>query len=676
MGLFDVAAPAPLRGNSMHGAEDTLFAPSEIITTPATPLTENPSGFAFPTLSDDGSQDVQVEARLSTFTFGAKPAVRAAVPSYPPLLPSDVSDPRHQSVSPRLSPTKTSVSAPSDLYRLSTPSSSRPPSLLLTRPAPLGTGFGIAGDAGPSRNSLNAAPACPATPPTPAGRRHSHTRSNSISISLPNLKLGRPPSLGVSSPSFPSSPCSPSSGTESSLTSRLSGPINGTRLKFEPSGRGAEAEKEKDEYRRKALEKLTGAKWNPPVQDIPSAEISLPDLDDEDVESVTSSVRPLSGASAQLSGSSLPAITSTSSALSASPFSWSSPEETSPVERWSGFAMVTEDAKPDGLGFGVDMTLGKRPTLARNLSVLAEVDEDLEDDQEWTDQYIQSTQSTQSTPAQKTSEDEEARTVEETQSHFVPIIAPTPSRLRELHLLSSSSTTPSRPSDISTFTFPPPASSSPTKIYGAIGRGRPRPLSGIASNIFASSATSTPNTGNVATPRSGKRGSRGSSISYKKDAETTSASGSHDWSIGSKAPFSPPPGDLSSPPMSFESPRFGGWGSAPRSNGRPCPRPRSLVGLGVETKGAGRVLGEVDEVEENEGESEWRADGNPFRIDPSMEMGSGESFPWRGDQLEAEMERDALRGRGDVAKAVSRSGGAIGSGEEGLGGFEGASAEA
>jgi hypothetical protein len=103
--------------------------------------------------------------------------------------------------------------------------------------------------------------------------------------------------------------------------------------------------------------------------------------------------------------------------------------------------------------------------------------------------------------------------------------------LRELHLLSSVKSSV-RPNSVETFTFPhsqvtiSTGSSSPPKGYGGIGRRRPRPLSGVSKTIFApslsSTTASTPTSGTTITartslPRRQNMGSRGSSISYKKD---------------------------------------------------------------------------------------------------------------------------------------------------------------
>ncbi|WVW84740.1 hypothetical protein I302_106775 [Kwoniella bestiolae CBS 10118] len=665
-----VAIPSgiPLgQGLSRPSVMGVFDGPKEIITTPATPLLDSPDIPPEPRILPDDNHE-EVAARLSTFSFGSKapmstfPSKRRqqqhSVPSHSLFSPDAV-----PSTSPLASPTS-SASVP-NLNRLSTPSS-RPPSFLLTHPTPLA--FGSPTSANPTKSSLAS---LPSSPPTPARKRHSHTRSNSIS--LPNLKLSgaRPTSLGIPPSSIPSSPCSPTSVGDSASRSRLSSPITGQRLKFEPSGRGAEAEKEREESRRKALEKLTGGSAGPsrsPVVEPQVAEISLPDLDDEDSSSVASSNRPLSGALGSGSGSSffsrpssltLPPLTastnSTSSAVSSSTFSRGSPnEQQSPVERWSGFGfgLAKEYGKDDGL-FGMDLptAMVKRPSINRQLSALAEVDESEEDEGDFEDNDAP-------TDMVRTFSDEP-------ESMISPFpVEPTPNRLRDLRLGTSiTSSTPRQDSidSVHSFSFPrqssaSPSAGSPTKGYGSIGRGRPKPLT-------IGSTSSTPS--NMSTPKSAgfssrKRtapgtGSRGSSISYKKD---DSSSSSHDLSIGNgRNVFSPE--SMTSPPLHPTSPKFSGWGNtSARSSARPCPRPRTLVGLGIDNTGSGRVLGELDEVDEENSPipgsvSMWTSPipGNNDTIHPyqdEFEMeGRRDSFAdettWRDVQLDMEMEREALK---------------------------------
>lgn len=173
-----------------------------------------------------------------------------------------------------------------------------------------------------------------------------------------------------------------------------------------------------------------------------------------------------------------------------------------------------------------------------------------------------------------------------------------------------------------------------------------------------------------------------------------SSSLSSRWSINSRSMVSPPPpadlslSSISSPPMT--SPGSSNWAHVPRSSGRPCPRPKSLVGLGIGNShaGAGRILSEViekDESGDNGSASEvgsgglglglglglgdgWQSApivpngsdrGFTFRSFGSMDMGivspdlgdeagrrsmdSEADMGWRDHMLEVEMERDALR---------------------------------
>ncbi|KAK4685262.1 hypothetical protein P7C73_g4893, partial [Tremellales sp. Uapishka_1] len=595
-GLFDIVEP-------IRGESSALKIPQEIITTPATPLMESPTISSFPPGAQSFPDENATLARLSSFSFGAKPSTSApaALNRRQPLLPSLALLASDQ----RATSPPSSSSAP-NVHRLSTPSS-RPPSLLVTRPTPLAFGS----PSGPSRHSLGAQTS-PSTPPTPGRRRHSHNRSTSIS--LPNTAFARPLSLGIpNSPSYPSSPSSPASGAD---INRSSIGASGTRLKFEPSGRGAEAEKERAESRQKALEKLTGGPPRP-FEEERGAEIALPDFDDDDTSSIASSVRPISG----IFGSSYNRPTSiTLPGGSSSPFAWSTSEPFSPVETSPSFPYFKEEA----MGFGLERPSSggagvSSASVAGGLCVLAEEEEDVE---------------------------EEASVQVEEPS----LTAPTPSRLKELHLLSSSMS----PADtLRSLALARAAASSPTppKAYGAIGRGRPRPLSGLGftgahSSVFTS-ATSSPGTG-IATPKSAasrNKGSRGSSISYKRDG---SSSSSRDWDMTSKLGSPPLPSSLASPPppsLAYNSP--GGWANVPRGNGRPCPRPKNLVGLGL----SGRILGEVGEEEEERG-SGWKSasassDG-PFRFGSRDEAGSEverERAGWEVAESmdEVVLERDALR---------------------------------
>ncbi|WVF69241.1 hypothetical protein IAT40_004017 [Kwoniella sp. CBS 6097] len=679
MGVFDAAPP------------------KEIITTPATPLMDPPVLPGCPTIEPDENHE-EVAARLSTFSFGAKPPASTFPPKrrQQPFVPSQslFASELALSTSPLGSPSSKSSNG---FNQLSTPLS-RPPSVLLTRPTPLP--FGSPTSSAPSRASLASSPS---SPPTPARKRHSHTRSNSIS--LPNLKLGgpRPTSLGVpTSPSFPSSPCSPTSVGNGPARSRLTGPINGQRLKFEPSGRGAEAEKEREESRRKALEKLTGGPSpRPPAAEPNVAEISLPDLDDEDSSSVASSNRPLSGVFGSGSGSNffsrpssltLPPLTgssnSTPSTLFASPFSWSSPaDDRSPVERWSGYSFglqkdFAKEEAPVNVGFGMDLgtAMAKRPSINRQLSALAEVDESEEDEADFADDEV-------APDMMRTLSDEPESAA--SLPFVAPAVDPTPSRLRELRLPSSVSSSTPRQSDGSTdsihsFSFPrqssaSPSLGSPTKGYGSIGRGRPKPLPLGSSVSSTPTSMSTPRSAGLSSRRRAApgSGSRGSSISYKKD---DSSSSSRDMSIGRVASptlISPPPS------MSLTSSAFGTWGNVPRGIQRPCPRPRQLVGLGIENPGSGRVLNEVDEGDEDDSalmrSARWMSPPPDVDADadvprqfagfgpasehepegrPSQELDEDEyadEEQWRDVQLEMEMEREALKEDVELWKARCQS---------------------
>ncbi|XAO21687.1 hypothetical protein I312_100442 [Cryptococcus bacillisporus CA1280] len=625
----------------------------------------------------------QVAARLSAFSFASKPAAGTFPPRrrQPPRLSSQ-SILGHELVSSPLS-------SPTSSHRFSN-SSSRSPSLLLARPS---------SNILPPPTSATG----PSSPPAkPKKKRHSHTRSNSIS--LPNIKLqnavSRPNSLNLlHSPSF-DSPASPTSPNGEPKPSRLTG-LNSQRLKFEPSGRGAEAEKQREESRRRALEKLTGSepRSRPPFIEPPVAEISLPDLDDEDSSSVASSNRPLSGAFGQppaFSWSSQPSLSflplpplsgpTSSSPLSASPsFGVSSAADEQSIdrpERWSGqsFGLPRDpiSIKEEPLGYGMDVndaSIGKRPGMNRQLSALQEVDESEEDEE----QMLENVQ-------------EEAEAEEEKDRAAAVFVMPTippktapestvsPSGLRELRL-SSSLSTPRRyetqsSSDRYSFpqslTSPPPFSvgvasnsknasfSSPTKTYGTIGRGRPGRSSSDAS---ASSHGGGP-TPKRTTPTMGFRGS----ISYRKDASSSSGSrelGGDIIANPTQTPTRTP--TVSGIGMNSPSPSIKGMSANTRGM-RPCPRVRLTGDLG-----SGRVLGGVNEMEEGEegeqGEETRRRrrrrssvsagidflqNASPSSIEsgdcgrrrPSSELFSQDSLDrshWRDVQLEMERENESLR---------------------------------
>jgi hypothetical protein len=653
--VFSTAVHNPMQGfdlplfptlsnaDASSSSPTPLAAPAPSVPDMATPMTpENP-------------EDDTVRARFTGFSFGSKAPTLAPRGSVP-------TDGRRERISRTSSPghpPKPSFSAPGSLNRLSTPLS-RPPSLLVTRPTPL---FHDA--------PLASAPAfqphmSPDTPPTPArSKRHSHTRSNSIS--LPNLKLGRPQSYSVlsSSPSFPASPVSPD---EIPPPSRIT---TGRKLKFEPSGRGAEAEKQRDESRRKALEKLTG-KSSPtmPPPEAPSPEISLPDMDEDDEESGSPHLAFNSGEAYSFPQSALlPAMDPTLgttrprsiSPLSGSPvvsptitpFAWTSPSQSSaPAEHWSTGASREETI--GGLGFGLELANSKRVSMPSVLAVLTEEEEGAED---------------------PISPRKAAQEVLEPESPIqpsedTPLVYPPSSRLRELHLVSSSvHVSPSRSEDSSHSNASRPRSdSTPTKPFGSAGR-RPRPLSGLGIAAFSmnGSGTSSPSTNTtITTPKSassllGRRraqpgsGSRGSSISYKKEKEDRGSSGSsREWSFGRTG--SPTMGDFGSPPPLSASAQFSTW---------PKARTSSIETDGPASLSYPQSFGRGDEVEELSSPhipvaSRWaRAptftptasveDDSVGR--QSMSLDESSTFSWRDSRLEMEMERDALREDAELWKA-------------------------
>jgi hypothetical protein len=534
--------------------------------------------------SDDG-----VRAKFTSFSFGSKP------PSTPLATLRD----QTRTSSPSHSP-KPSYSAPGSFNtgRLSTPLS-RPPSLLVTRPTPL-----------PFDGPLGSAPLSqtPPSPPTPARKRHSHTRSNSIS--MPNLKLGRPQSYSVlsSSPSFPSSPVSPDN-----LALEANQKVPGRKLKFEPSGRGAEAEQQRDESRRKALEKLTGQKSPtvPPPLEAAVAEISLP-AEDEDEESETTpyliqgdqrELHPSLASFGRIGHNDSPESSDISPIIT--PSTWQSPvPASSPAEQWSHGKSGDDHL---GLGFGMDNTALKRASMPSALGVLTEEDES-EDGSRGEISFDQN------------------EGLGQVEVHETPI-APTPSRLRELHLLSSSVVSPRAEETPHNFNNRSLSESTPTKPLNSAGR-RPRPLSGLGIGHAAFVASPTANS---STPLNRRRGeSRGSSISYKKDNDSVGSStgSSREWSFNR----------LTSPTS------LGGFGSPPPATTTQFAWPRADVG-------------EVEELASpivSSSSSRW-AQCPPSSSTPTATIDRGSSdrysssmtessdYSWRDSRMELEMEREALR---------------------------------
>jgi hypothetical protein len=580
------------------------------------------------------NNDDSARAKFTSFSFGSKPSPQSDL-STPLTTLRERETNRSLNHSPR-----PSLSAPGSLFmnRLSTPQS-RPPSLLVTRPTPLHDALGSAllSDTPPS-------------PPTPARKRHSHTRSNSIS--MPNLKLGRPQSYSVlsSSPSFPSSPVSPDGlvPEPSSSQARLA---NGRRLKFEPSGRGAEAEQLRDESRRKALEKLTGTGAGQKSPTIPSpaeadvAEISLPSMDDEeDVEASTSTsfmaqaetersgIRSSFGQTSSFGRHTSPDLSTHSSPISPifTPSTWTSPPlNNAPVEQWSHGTVKSEREEYLGLGVGLDSNALKRASMPSALGVLTEEDE-----------------SEEGTSRAEISIDYDSYSTGPVEKEEVPV-PPTPSRLRELHLVSSSvhaspAATTSRSEDTS-HALNRSLPESPAKPL--VSGRRPRPLSGLGHVAFGAPSAS-PSTNTVTTPksasallrrRSGGSGSRGSSISYRKDSTReeggSSTGSSREWSFGRVT--SPTALGYGSPPPISSSAQFGNW-----------PRPDSMT-RGYE--GIEELASPVQPPPSTRWSKCPSSSTPTATIDRSStdryssSMTESSDFSWRDSRLELEMERDALR---------------------------------
>lgn len=437
---------------------------------------------------DEDDADTVVKTRLAGFTFGSKagsdqPVQSAHISRRSKSMRSRPSSLIHSPV------TSISLSRPNTI--LSEPS--RPPSLLLTRPAQ-SSGQSLGDDSTPSP---------PPTITTTRARKHSHTRSNSIS--LPNLKMGRPASLGLSPVlSFPSSPVSPDENTPPS-TSRVT---TGRRLKFEPSGRGAEADKQKEESRRRALEKLTGVT---PNEDQPRGSrfnedgishdvIALP-LDDE-MTGTAPFDQLVSAGHPEEPDANHPFLPFTPcNQTGPSPSSSSSTiEPPTPMRPWS-FGRTSPGFRDETLGIDAG-SASKRISVNSALGVLAEEDEN-----------------------------EAERDIDtETAKEQLAGVGPTPTRLRQLHLLPSpASSTPVRTAstpqhmDFSADTGASPTPSTVTS--NTLVRTRPSPLHHARTSESddgqdRSGLSPIGSRGVVPAPSSHRRRQSRGSLSYKRDSTT------------------------------------------------------------------------------------------------------------------------------------------------------------
>lgn len=633
-GLFDSSSSAFGVGSG-SGEPEGHDLPCFTATPPNPPSTSSLATVPGPTpirehdpVTPKNPDDDTARAKFTSFSFGSKPSPQ-----------SDLSTPlttlreRGTNRSPNHSP-RPSLSAPGSLFmnRLSTPVS-RPPSLLVTRPTPLHDVLASA-----------ALSDTPPSPPTPARKRHSHTRSNSIS--MPNLKLGRPQSYSVlaSSPSFPSSPVSPDGLVPDSSTQARAG--NGRKLKFEPSGRGAEAEQQRDESRRKALEKLTGQRSPtiPPPLEAAVAEISLPSMDDEDESPASSSfmtqaepersgLRSSFGQTSSFGRHGSPDFSADSSPISPifTPSTWTSPPLNNlPVEQWSHGNARSEREEYLGLGVGLDTNALKRASMPSALGVLTEEDE-----------------SEEGSSRAEISIDYDSYSTGPVEKEETPV-PPTPSRLRELHLVSSSvHASPSRPEEpshaLNRSLSEPPVNPGP-------GR-RPRPLSGLGHAAFGAPPAS-PSSNTATTPksasallrrRSAGSGSRGSSISYRKDSTReeggSSTGSSRESSFGRMT--SPTAAGYGSPSPVSSPAQFANW-----------PRPDST------TQGYEGIEELASPVQPSTRWSKCPSSSTPTAtIDRgstdrySSSMTESSDFSWRDSRLELEMERDALREDAELWKS-------------------------
>ncbi|EJT49028.1 hypothetical protein A1Q1_01885 [Trichosporon asahii var. asahii CBS 2479] len=599
MGLFDVP---PLEHSSEQTDEGTegesegpcssadhaKGAPREIVTTPATPPAQ--AGCLAGSDEDkENNHDDEEEAainRLSSLSFGSKAPQQMNTRRRPTSF--SLRDTTHMS--------SHSFSAPFVPRR---PLSARLMSSSAALPVPLDLSSEL------SRS----------TSPQPHRKRHSHNRSESIS--LPNLKLGgRPTSLRLPSPNFTSASAASSPTIPASTDRRSFAPTTGSRLKFEPS------DKEKEESRRRALDKLTEGMTPPtaPASNVSKGEIVLPSFDDDDDDLSTSSSRPQSATCTSAASSSRPSSLTVNSASSSSfgissPLPWSTFDE---ADRWTAVSQRFEaKEEPPFSGFSFDLPEPTpRPSsvlLNGGLGVLAEEDET---ESEEAAEEEDSTHQLEAAPSDMTLSADDS-----TPS------APTPSRLRQLHLVSSVSSSgrrSSNPDVLQSFSRTLAQSrETPTKSpagFGSASRsgGRPRPLDTSTDWFGSTPSPSKPRPLSTGSYPRGGGASRTSSISYKKDDSGSGSSRDYGSSRGE---------DMLSPTSSIDE------SGSTRSMGRAsCPRPRSLI-LGL-TGTSGRVLGEVSEADE---------DGD----DEANTRDSFDSPFWTKrdsrDHIDMELKRDALR---------------------------------
>jgi hypothetical protein len=204
-----------------------------------------------------------------------------------------------------------------------------------------------------------------------------------------------------------------------------------------------------------------------------------------------------------------------------------------------------------------------------------------------------------------------------------PAVPPTPSRLRELHLLSSSVTVSPREESphINNRSL---SESTPTRPLSA---RRPRPLSGLGIGHAAFAAS-------PSTATSTRREPRGSSISYKKDHDSVGSStgSSREWSSNR----------LTSPTS------LGGFGSPPASGQFAWPR--------------ADINGEIEELASPiVSSSRWAQAPSSSTPTATVDRGSSDrysssmtessDYSWRDSRLELEMEKEALREDAELWKA-------------------------
>lgn len=388
------------------------------------------------------------------------------------------------------------------------------------------------------------------------------------------------------------------------------------KLKFEPSGRGAEADKQKEESRRRALEKLTGVAGQPETvgrisraEDISKhATIALPEEEETTAPSLLDRLAAASPGTPFASELTTPLPDDRSPSpiyhsSTSSPASSPADPSSSQPSPWS-FLRSSPAFRDDTLGFDLGAA-AKRVSVNSGLGVLEEEDENEAEPNDGLKAGAEVGKNTM------VGED--------------TVYGPTPTRLRQLHLLASPTVeSPIKPSsggrDISL------ATSSPTPT--PLTRARPSPLQHAPALEPRPSCTSPPFTvGDDTTTPHRRRQSRGS-LSYKRtqqNRDEVQSSGT----LSVDDVITPLPSSSALPSATHSS--ISGWlGSSSGSHSQAWPDWSHLSST-----------------------PRWSAPTAPTSSSTVLPVRSPQrddsiSFDWQGSSLDIALQRDALQEDLDV----------------------------